>query len=1280
MRNSLVLCALGILSALVGTGPVHAQTMTRQDRNPASPIRQDISLDKNWYTIAVETDSNAFPGFEASGYKTKNWRRVDVPHNWDAYGGYRRLRHGNLHGCAWYHRTFRVDHIEKEKKYFLWFEGVGSYATVWVNGIEVGSHAGGRTSFTLDITATLLPGDNLLTVRADHPANIRDLPWVCGACSDDRGFSEGSQPMGIFRPVHLIVTHSTRVEPFGVHIWNDTSVSEQQAALFLETEIKNYGSQIKDLSVKNRLIDKNGLSVVVSLSNQTLPAGETRVVRQDLPVIRHPHLWSIESPYLYTLVTELWVQGRLIDKVSTPYGIRRIHWSVVSEGFAAGDVHPFLLNGHPVFINGIAEYEHRLGQSHAFSAAAIRARVSQIRAAGFNAFRDAHQPHNLRYQEYWDREGLLWWPQLSAHIWYDSPEFRKNFKALLTDWVKERRNSPSLVLWGLQNESKLPADFAKECSDLIRQLDPTASSQRLITTCNGGSGTDWDVPQNWTGTYGGDPATYAEDLRKQILVGEYGAWRTLDLHAAAPDKGAAAQPGEAAANSPAGVKAGNDEDRMTRLMETKIRLAETVKDQVAGHFFWLFSSHDNPGRVQSGEGWRELDRIGPVNYKGLLTSWEEPLDVYYMARSNFVSPLTSPMVYIVSHTWPDRWTTGGKKNGIVVYSNCEEVELFNDVGGLSLGKRKKNGIGTHFQWDSVDIQYNVLYAVGTVKGKVVAKDCIMLHHLPRAPHLDRLSGEPTRGALGSGASSRGTFAPGRPSITAPQPGYHYLYRVNCGGPDYKDVQGNVWMADRHLSDGPAPADGTQASTRLAASGRRTASPTWGSRSWTDDYPGLPPYFASQRRTADPIAGTADAPLFQDFRYGLDKLTYTFPVQDGDYLLELYFVEPWLGTGGGMDCTGWRLFDVAVNDKIVLRDLDIWKAAGHDRAFKKTVRVKITGGQLVLSFPHIASGQAILSALAIATRKDGLTPAPPSRGLIGDLQVKDPVRAKEWSCQSWLDTGTPQYTGSPICFSSLPPKLYGAEWIRGPEDDADVTDVLVQRNATPIAARSGEQKEATGEPLASFRVSQESDVFIALDARLVKKPEWMKDYENTNTSLDNDRIFGHTFQIYRRRYQAGATVWLGGNGQIGEMGPDGNGQLERTEPGSRAPAMYTVIVCPATTLEPAYDSKPVTTYKTTNARVAGDTVEWNIAVGVADTYSLTVKYRYLSPAAGAGMLEIRMENGTLIKKEPVTFSTTPATKWNTINSSTGTMINAGNYKVRLIAPRSENFRVDEIQVQ
>jgi len=1061
--------------------------------------RVEISLNRDWETTM-------------DGH---TWKRVDVPHNWDTYGGYRRLKHGNLHGTAWYRKHFRVE--EKGQRYFLFFEGVGSYATVSVNGLKVGTHAGGRTSFTLDITDAVHPeGDNLITVRADHPADIHDLPWVCGACSDERGFSEGSQPLGIFRPVHLVITHDTRIESFGVHVWNDSTANDQQARVYVETEIKNYGQRWSKGTVTQRLMDLEGKMVAVVRSIESIGPGKTMFVRQELPQVVRPHLWSTGDPYLYTLVTEFAGGDGMIDEVRTPYGIRTIRWTGST----------FLLNGKPVLINGVCEYEHKLGGSHAFSDEEIRARVMEIKAAGFNAFRDAHQPHNLLYQQYWDSLGFLWWPQLSAHIWYDSPAFRENFKTLLTEWVKERRNSPSLILWGLQNESKLPADFAAECTRLIRQLDPTASSQRKVTTCNGGAGTDWDVPQNWTGTYGGDPARYAEDLCKQVLVGEYGGWRTLDLH------------GDTAFS----------EDRLCRLMEAKIGLAESVKDSVAGHFFWLFSSHDNPGRVQSGEGRRGPDRIGPVNYKGLLSPWGEPLDVYYLYRASFAPKGTDPMVYIVSHTWPDRWTSPGVKNGIVVYSNCDEVELFNDVDGRSLGKKRNPGRGMHFQWDSVDVRYNLLYAVGYIGGKPVAKDCIILHHLQKPPHYDSLIEDK--------------------ALLQPQPGFNYLYRVNCGGPDYTDHLGHLWKADE------------------------------GSHSWTNDYPGLPPYFASQRRSFDPIEGTVDWPLFQDFRFGLDKLGYTFPVQDGDYMVELYFVEPWYGRGGGMDCTGWRLFDIAVNDSIVARNIDIWKAAGYSRALKKTFRVHVTGGQLVIGFPKVAAGQALISAIAIATRDKKAKGQQMSKSLIRQLHVKDPKRRNKWSIQSWMDTGVPQYSDDSICFSRLPAELYGAEWIRGPRH-ADAGD-------------------------AAFTLAAVADVYV----------------------MDSPGV-------HKQRWPAGSKIGLDGR---------------------------TVAVCPVNDLETAYDQKPMTTYKAANARQSGDTLVWDVYTGVADKYSLTVKYRWPGAVPVAGKLVISLENGTLIREGAVTFNATREGKWNYLETSTGTMINAGRYHVQLIVRAGSTLKVDELQVQ
>ena len=86
-------------------------------------------------------------------------------------------------------------------------------------------------------------------------------------------------------------------------------------------------------------------------------------------------------------------------------------------------------------------------------------------------------------------------------------------------------------------------------------------------------------------------------------------------------------------------------------MEQKVRLAETVRDSVIGQFQWIFNSHDNPGRRHPDEGYRVIDKIGPVNYKGLLTSWGEPLDVYYMYRSNYARQSRSYGLYRI-HTGP----------------------------------------------------------------------------------------------------------------------------------------------------------------------------------------------------------------------------------------------------------------------------------------------------------------------------------------------------------------------------------------------------------------------------------------------------------------------------------------------------------------------------------------------------------------------------------------------------------------------------------------------------
>ncbi len=1160
-------------------------------------IRQDILLNEGWATMAKDSFENIQKGFELKDFDVKGWKITNVPHNWDAYGGYRRLKHGNMHGYAWYRKVITVDERDEEKRYFLWFEGVGSYATVWLNGDSVGYHAGGRTSFTIDITKAVQPGkENLLAVRAGHPPHIRDLPWVCGGCSPEWGFSEGSQPLGIFRPVHLIVTNPIRIEPFGVHIWNDHSISRESASIHISTEVKNYDVENKEITVVNTVRNRAGKELNSIQTEIGLQAGQTDTVRQMISEIKNPRLWMPDDPYLYQIETKIVQDGKTMDQVSTPYGIRWIKWDI----FGANATHRFYINGEPVFINGICEYEHAMGQSHAFTGEQIAARVSQIRAAGFNAFRDAHQPHNLRYQKYWDQTGILWWPQMAAHIWFDTPEFRNRFKSLLHDWIKERRNSPSVILWGLENESSLPTAFAEECTELIRKLDPTASSQRLVTTCNGGTGTDWNVIQNWSGTYGGDPERYAGELSEQWLNGEYGAWRSLGLHT----EGGFVQNGPLS------------EERMVLLLESKIRLAESVRDRCCGQFLWLFNSHDNPGRVQSGEGSREIDRIGPVNYKGLFTIWGEPLDAYYMYRANYASKEKSPMVYIAMHTWPDRWIAPGRKKGISVYSNCDEVQLFNGLGINSLGVRSGKGIGTHFEWDQVEITNHILYAEGYVNGKKVASDVVALNHLPAVEEPDKLYGREV------------------PLIQ--RSGRNYLHLVNCGGPEYTDQQGNLWNADI----------------------RKTDSESWGSVSWTDQYPNLPAYYGSQRTSWDPVEGTHAQKLFQYFRFGRDDLRYSFPVPNGKYRIELFFTEPWYGTGGGLDCTGWRIFDVAVNNNKELDDLDIWKEAGHDKVLKKTINAEVDNGELVLSFPETKAGQAIISAIAISTENSEVVPAPPSKGVITGFKTNPAQNEENWQVQSWMDTGINQYSDTTGAFYSLPAEFYGAEWIQPP--------VFINNSV---------------HELATFQVRSDSYVYIAFSEPIRDIPEWLNDFTSLLSVVKSTYNGSTRFRVFRREYKKGEKVHLYSPGKHPEKTP-----------------MYSVAVLPVTSLDDPIDLRQSVSYDALSLGCKGQTrpvhyldkecvlipdpnssFEWVFNVGLASKYGLEFRYVNERVAPLPVTMEIISADGRKVWKGVQEFLSS-GKKWQSHRTDTQTTINAGTYILRLTPNENSPLYIDWLKIQ
>ena len=192
------------------------------------------------------------------------------------------------------------------------------------------------------------------------------------------------------------------------------------------------------------------------------------------------------------------------------------------------------------------------------------------------------------------------------------------------------------------------------------------------------------------------------------------------------------------------------------------------------------------------------------------------------------------------------------------------------------------------------------------------------------------------------------------------PGYHYLYRVNCGGDAFTDEFGQEWQADDTIH----------------------------SHSWGQDFEGISALQASQRHITTDIRGTMSDPLFQRFRFGRHRLWYDLPtpvvndnaIDTTNYRIELYFTEPWHGRDASeaADYEGLRIFDVAVNDQTVINDLDPWAEAGYCGALKRVVYAKARNGRLRISFPEVKSGQAVICGIAVAaTQSVAKTPSVPT---------------------------------------------------------------------------------------------------------------------------------------------------------------------------------------------------------------------------------------------------------------------------------------------------------------
>lgn len=619
--------------------------------------RENILINQDWnFRFSHQVDKNSS-------------RRVDLPHTWnaqDALSGkpdYKR-------GIGNYDKKLFIRSEWKGKRLFLRFEGANCVSNVFINGKQIGEHRGGYGAFIFEITDKVNYGkDNTVLVRVNNGEQLDVMPLV-----GDFNFYGG-----IYRDVHLLVTEDICISPLdyaspGVYLFQQ-HVGEKQAAVLARINLSNGTEHPRQATL--RLQVKEGDKVVYQADKKVTVAPHTSVQPEEMSfTLLNPRLWNgREDPFMYQTVITLVKDGKEIDKVEQPLGLRY---------YATDADRGFFLNGKHLPLHGVCRHQEWAEVGNALRPMHHEEDTRLMLEMGVNAIRLAHYPQATYMYDLMDRNGIVTWAEIpfvgpggyADKGFVDQPSFRENGKEQLKEMIRQHFNHPSICFWGLFNELKEngdnPLEYIKELNVLAHQEDPT----RPTTSASNQGGainfiTDNIAWNRYDGWYGATPATLASWLDKthqahpeiKIAISEYGAGASI-YH----------QQDSLVQTSPGSWWHPENWQTEYHIQNWKI-ISE--RPYVWGSFVWNMFDF---GAAHRTEG----DRPG-INDKGLVTHDRKvKKDAFYFYKANW-NP--EPMVYIAGRRSVNRVKPVTE---VQIFSNCAEVTL--KVNGQIIKKMQPDGV------------------------------------------------------------------------------------------------------------------------------------------------------------------------------------------------------------------------------------------------------------------------------------------------------------------------------------------------------------------------------------------------------------------------------------------------------------------------------------------------------------------------------------------------------------------------------------------------------------
>ncbi|WP_291147897.1 DUF4982 domain-containing protein [Flavobacterium sp. UBA7680] len=659
----------------------------------------NVVLKDNW-RFSKEIKGDAFSvDFDAS-----KWEKVSVPHDWAIYGPFDKEwdkqvsaieqngekvptektgRTGALPhiGTGWYRNTFSLPEFKKGKKALLIFEGAMSEPQVFLNGKKIGNWGYGYSYFYIDITNDLKVGsENILAVKLTNlPFSSR---WYPGA--------------GLYRKVSIEVKEEESFAQWGTFI-TTPDMKDNNAVVDIIAEV--HGSNV---SMVTQIKDADN-NIVATQKDTEIKDGKFHQVMS----VASPHLWSPETPYLYTATTKLYaVDGTLKDEQNIKFGIRFIKYEA-NKGFS--------LNGKVTKFKGVCLH-HDLGPlGAAVNKAALRRQLTILKDMGCNAIRSSHNMPSFEQLELADEMGFMFlaesfdeWAKPKVENGYHR-FFEEYAEKDIVNLVRATRNHPCIVMWSSGNE--VPDQWgaegvkrAKWLQDIFHREDPTrpvtVGMDQVKATMESGFGALLDIP----------------GLNYRVHLYEE-AYKTFPQGFILGSETASTVSSRGIYKFPV-VKAKNKQydDFQSSSYDLEACDWSNVPDEdfvlqddkpwVIGEFVWTgFDYLGEPTPYD--EKWPSRS-----SYFGISDLAGLPKDRFYLYRSRWNT--TDKTLHILPHwNWKGR---EGEITPVFVYTNYDSAELF--VNGKSMGIQKKNNSTPQNRYR---LMWNdVKYEPGTVK--VVAFD------------------------------------------------------------------------------------------------------------------------------------------------------------------------------------------------------------------------------------------------------------------------------------------------------------------------------------------------------------------------------------------------------------------------------------------------------------------------------------------------------------------------------------------------------------------------------